>query len=113
MCIHIIFGVIICNFYIIRILYFIMFVGSQRHLVFSHLQPAKKITAKNCNKFFISVLSLSVRLLLFLLLVIAGDVERNPGPLSKEGDDNHSIYTNYNNTNTIIFLDSMIKCFWM
>ena len=90
-CIHIILGVIICNFYIIRILYFIIFVGSQRNLVFSHLQPAKKITAKNCNKFLISVLSLSVRLLLFLLLVIAGDVERNPGPLSKEGDDNHSI----------------------
>ena len=32
-----------------------------------------------------NVLSLSVRVLLFMLLVVAGDVERNPGPLSIEG----------------------------
>ena len=31
------------------------------------------------------VLSLSVRVLLFMLLVVAGDVERNPGPQGKEG----------------------------
>ena len=31
------------------------------------------------------VLSLNLRVLLFMLLVVAGDVERNPGPLSKEG----------------------------
>ena len=32
-----------------------------------------------------NVLSLSVRVLLFMLLVVAGDVERNPGPQGKEG----------------------------
>ena len=31
------------------------------------------------------VVSLRIRLLLFMLLVVAGDVERNPGPLRKEG----------------------------
>ena len=31
------------------------------------------------------VVSLRIRVLLFMLLVIAGDVERNPGPLGKEG----------------------------
>ena len=30
------------------------------------------------------VLSLSVQMLLFMLLVVAGDVERNPGPHGKE-----------------------------
>ena len=30
------------------------------------------------------VVSLRIRMLLFMLLVVAGDVERNPGPLGKE-----------------------------
>ena len=32
------------------------------------------------NKWDLQFISLSIRLVLFMLLVVAGDVERNPGP---------------------------------
>ena len=44
-----------------------------------------RVPANKSHYMFKCVISLSVRFLLFLLLVVAGDVERNPGPLSKEG----------------------------
>lgn len=39
-----------------------------------------------CNSnSILQFIALSIRVLLFMLLVIAGDVERNPGPLTDEG----------------------------
>ena len=48
-----------------------------------HLMPATPFIRR--SSMLKCILSLSVRVLLFMLLVVAGDVERNPGPLSKEG----------------------------
>ena len=67
---------------------FLSFAGSrQRWLTHSKAQHHLMLAALfiRPSSMLKCVLSLSVRVLLFMLLVVAGDVERNPGPLSKEG----------------------------
>ena len=47
-------------------------------------------------------IALSIRVLLFKLLVIAGDVEQNPGPLTDEGEYIHSKNDNVTLTKTFV-----------